>query len=153
MFSSTYRLYNNHVPFSFATDLILFFVFGIWKSLQLQEAIKRGPYLARKHTEAQPVVMTADRFWFGFNRGSHSCFRLASGVWNCRYYRQRSWILIRPTYYLNFFYQGNLYRCVCNISCEWIFASHEKDDIFWLNGGSWEIRFECFLWKLILTLI
>ncbi|KAI3466091.1 hypothetical protein Pfo_022754 [Paulownia fortunei] len=29
---------------------------------KLQEAIKRGPYGARKHTEAQPLVVTADRF-------------------------------------------------------------------------------------------
>ncbi|KAL2483585.1 ARM repeat superfamily protein [Forsythia ovata] len=29
---------------------------------KLQEAIKRGPFLARKHAEAQPVVVTADRF-------------------------------------------------------------------------------------------
>ncbi|KAK4387095.1 hypothetical protein Sango_2580100, partial [Sesamum angolense] len=29
---------------------------------KLQEAIRRGPYGARKHAEAQPVVMTADRF-------------------------------------------------------------------------------------------
>ncbi|KAK6154360.1 hypothetical protein DH2020_008608 [Rehmannia glutinosa] len=29
---------------------------------KLQEAIRRGPYGARKHTEAQPVVATADRF-------------------------------------------------------------------------------------------
>nr|POE66543.1 26s proteasome non-atpase regulatory subunit 5 [Quercus suber] len=29
---------------------------------KLQEAVRRGPYLARKHFEAQPVVVTADRF-------------------------------------------------------------------------------------------
>ncbi|KAM4092825.1 hypothetical protein ACB094_06G070300 [Castanea mollissima] len=29
---------------------------------KLQEAVRRGPYLARKHVEAQPVVVTADRF-------------------------------------------------------------------------------------------
>ncbi|KAL0320648.1 UNVERIFIED_CONTAM: hypothetical protein Sradi_5326300 [Sesamum radiatum] len=29
---------------------------------KLQEAIRRGPYGARKHAEAQPVVLTADRF-------------------------------------------------------------------------------------------
>uniref|UniRef100_A0A5B7CBC0 26S proteasome non-ATPase regulatory subunit 5 n=1 Tax=Davidia involucrata TaxID=16924 RepID=A0A5B7CBC0_DAVIN len=29
---------------------------------KLHEAVRRGPYLARKHTEAQPVVMTAERF-------------------------------------------------------------------------------------------
>ncbi|KAL3503186.1 hypothetical protein ACH5RR_037635 [Cinchona calisaya] len=29
---------------------------------KLQEAIRRGPYLARNNTEAQPVVMTAERF-------------------------------------------------------------------------------------------
>ncbi|XVF18785.1 hypothetical protein REPUB_Repub11eG0053400 [Reevesia pubescens] len=29
---------------------------------KLQEAVQRGPYLARKHTEAAPVVMTAERF-------------------------------------------------------------------------------------------
>ncbi|GLU18126.1 hypothetical protein SLE2022_344430 [Rubroshorea leprosula] len=28
----------------------------------LQEAVRRGPYLARKQSEAQPVVMTAERF-------------------------------------------------------------------------------------------
>ncbi|XVF04274.1 hypothetical protein REPUB_Repub05bG0068400 [Reevesia pubescens] len=29
---------------------------------KLQEAVERGPYLTRKHTEAAPVVMTAERF-------------------------------------------------------------------------------------------
>ncbi|KAB1216575.1 26S proteasome non-ATPase regulatory subunit 5 [Morella rubra] len=29
---------------------------------KLQEAVRMGPYLRRKHTEAQPVVMTAERF-------------------------------------------------------------------------------------------
>lgn len=29
---------------------------------KLQEAMRRGPYGTRKHTEAQPVVITADRF-------------------------------------------------------------------------------------------
>ncbi|OWM88639.1 hypothetical protein CDL15_Pgr002406 [Punica granatum] len=29
---------------------------------KLQEAVRRGPYLGRKHAEAQPVVMTAERF-------------------------------------------------------------------------------------------
>ncbi|XP_030928821.1 26S proteasome non-ATPase regulatory subunit 5 isoform X2 [Quercus lobata] len=29
---------------------------------KLQEAVRRGPYLARKHVDAQPVVVTADRF-------------------------------------------------------------------------------------------
>ncbi|KAA3453064.1 ARM repeat superfamily protein [Gossypium australe] len=29
---------------------------------KLQEAVQRGPYLVRKHTEATPVVMTAERF-------------------------------------------------------------------------------------------
>ncbi|XVE80087.1 hypothetical protein DITRI_Ditri14bG0111400 [Diplodiscus trichospermus] len=29
---------------------------------KLQEAVQRGPYLARKYTEATPVVMTAERF-------------------------------------------------------------------------------------------
>ncbi|KAK1286481.1 hypothetical protein QJS10_CPB20g01790 [Acorus calamus] len=29
---------------------------------KLQEAIKRGPYLAKRHIESQPVVVTADRF-------------------------------------------------------------------------------------------
>ncbi|EOY13091.1 26S proteasome non-ATPase regulatory subunit 5 - like 1 [Theobroma cacao] len=29
---------------------------------KLQEAVQRGPYLTRKHTEAAPVVMTAERF-------------------------------------------------------------------------------------------
>ncbi|KAI4333641.1 hypothetical protein L6164_018421 [Bauhinia variegata] len=29
---------------------------------KLQEAVGRGPYLVRKHVEAQPVVVTADRF-------------------------------------------------------------------------------------------
>ncbi|GMI63633.1 hypothetical protein like AT3G15180 [Hibiscus trionum] len=29
---------------------------------KLQEAVERGPYLVRKHTEATPVVMTAERF-------------------------------------------------------------------------------------------
>ncbi|KAK6946684.1 26S proteasome non-ATPase regulatory subunit 5 [Dillenia turbinata] len=29
---------------------------------KLQEAVRRGPYLATKNTEAQPVVMTAERF-------------------------------------------------------------------------------------------
>ncbi|KAA8523937.1 hypothetical protein F0562_010360 [Nyssa sinensis] len=29
---------------------------------KLHEAVRRGPYLARKHAEAQPVVITADRF-------------------------------------------------------------------------------------------
>ncbi|KAK1320196.1 hypothetical protein QJS10_CPA03g00844 [Acorus calamus] len=29
---------------------------------KLQEAVKRGPYLAKRHIEAQPVVVTADRF-------------------------------------------------------------------------------------------
>ncbi|KAK4420384.1 hypothetical protein Salat_1988700 [Sesamum alatum] len=29
---------------------------------KLQEAIRKGPYGARKHAEAQPLVMTADRF-------------------------------------------------------------------------------------------
>ncbi|KAG8364910.1 hypothetical protein BUALT_Bualt18G0047600 [Buddleja alternifolia] len=29
---------------------------------KLEEAIRRGPYGARKHAEAQPLVMTADRF-------------------------------------------------------------------------------------------
>ncbi|XVF78573.1 hypothetical protein PTKIN_Ptkin14bG0145100 [Pterospermum kingtungense] len=29
---------------------------------KLQEAVQRGPYLTRKHTEATPVVMTAERF-------------------------------------------------------------------------------------------
>lgn len=37
--------------------LICLFIF-----LQLQEAVRRGPYLARKLQEAQPAVMTADRF-------------------------------------------------------------------------------------------
>lgn len=39
------------------------FEFGKYKKyLQLQEAISKGPYGARKRTEAQPLVMTADRF-------------------------------------------------------------------------------------------
>lgn len=29
---------------------------------KLEEAVRRGPYLARKHPEAQPLVMTAERF-------------------------------------------------------------------------------------------
>lgn len=29
---------------------------------KLQEAVKNGPYLARKHSEAQPIVVTKDRF-------------------------------------------------------------------------------------------
>ncbi|KAF8024109.1 hypothetical protein BT93_F1342 [Corymbia citriodora subsp. variegata] len=29
---------------------------------KLQDAVRRGPYLARRHSEAQPVVMTAERF-------------------------------------------------------------------------------------------
>lgn len=29
---------------------------------KLEEAVRRGPYLARKHSEAQPAVMTAERF-------------------------------------------------------------------------------------------
>nr|CAD1834447.1 unnamed protein product [Ananas comosus var. bracteatus] len=29
---------------------------------KLQEAVKRGPYLAKKHVEAQPLVVTAERF-------------------------------------------------------------------------------------------
>ncbi|XP_008801496.2 uncharacterized protein LOC103715588 isoform X1 [Phoenix dactylifera] len=29
---------------------------------KLQEAVRRGPYLAKKHTEAQPLVITAERF-------------------------------------------------------------------------------------------
>ncbi|KAI4388284.1 hypothetical protein MLD38_000626 [Melastoma candidum] len=31
-------------------------------AIKLQEAVRRGPYLARKHQEAQPAVMTAERF-------------------------------------------------------------------------------------------
>lgn len=30
--------------------------------MQLDEAVRRGPYLARKSVEAQPVVMTEQRF-------------------------------------------------------------------------------------------
>ncbi|XP_030511915.1 uncharacterized protein LOC115726265 isoform X2 [Rhodamnia argentea] len=29
---------------------------------KLQDAVRRGPYLARRHSEAQPAVMTAERF-------------------------------------------------------------------------------------------
>ncbi|KAL7264664.1 hypothetical protein ACSBR1_002597 [Camellia fascicularis] len=29
---------------------------------KLEEAVRRGPYLARKHSEAQPAVMTTERF-------------------------------------------------------------------------------------------
>lgn len=35
------------------TSLLLF---------QVQEAVRRGPYLAKERQEAQPVVMTAERF-------------------------------------------------------------------------------------------
>ncbi|XP_057461584.1 uncharacterized protein LOC130751874 isoform X4 [Actinidia eriantha] len=31
-------------------------------ALKLEEAVRRGPYLARKHSEVQPAVMTAERF-------------------------------------------------------------------------------------------
>lgn len=42
--------------FSFSLLPICFFC------LQLDEAVRRGPYLARKNSEAQPAVMTAERF-------------------------------------------------------------------------------------------
>lgn len=42
--------------FSFFNDTILFL------PLQLQDAVRDGPYLSRKQLDAQPIVKTAERF-------------------------------------------------------------------------------------------
>lgn len=66
MYPSNIRLHHPDLQFAksvwnsiyMASMMIHMAVFG----MQLQEAVQRGPYLVRKHTEATPVVMTAERF-------------------------------------------------------------------------------------------